>query len=220
MKLVSILSLVLIVSCGTKNELDTPAPQALAGTPELVAFDDTLDVGNFVEFVSPKIVQITSGENCSYSVRTRVDITNSDHISNTIELKIRKNDRAHRRNSRNCPESFGLNENTTKSYSYSSLANTYSERRRESLDAEFFCLKNTWCKRAELYKQRETFYEGIKVDYTEFRIVNKNGRVYKRISWVAKDNLFLNTIAFQLKTWNGSQLLDYRRATKFSVKNH
>lgn len=218
MKKALILSLALLMSCGSNNELDTPAPELRGNPQELVKFDETVDIGNFVVFETPSVMQISSGKKCSYTITTRVDITNADPVNDSINLRIRKKDRENRRNSKYCPESYGVTAEIVKTYKYSKIHKTYSGRAKQSLDAKLFCKAMDWCKRAELLVKKDSYYNGVKVKYTLMRVVSRTGKFYKRIAWVAKDNVFLNTIAFQLKTWNGNKIIDFKKTTDFSYK--
>jgi hypothetical protein len=220
MKKALILSLGLLISCGSNNELDTPAPEVKGNPERLTQFDETVDVGNFVVFETPSVMQISSGTKCSYKITTRVDIVNADPVNDAIDLRIRKKDKESRRNSRQCPESYGVNAEVVKTYKYSSIHKAYTDRAKQSLDAELFCKETSWCKRAELLVKKDSYYGGEKVKYTLMRVLSKSGKFYKRTAWVAKGNVFLNTIAFQLKTWNGNKLIDYKKTIDFSYKRN
>ena len=219
MKKALILAIGLLVSCGSNNELNTPAPEIKGNTQGLIKFDETVDIGNYVAFETPSSLQSSSGKKCSYKIFTRVDITNADPINDTIDLRIRKRDKEDRRNSKQCPATYGVTEEIVKTYKYSSIHKTYSDRAKQSLDAKVFCKAKSWCKRAELLVKKDSYYSGEKVKYTLMRILGNNGKYYKRTAWVATGNIFLNTMAFKLKAWNGNSLIDYKKTTKFSYKN-
>jgi len=212
---------VLLVSCGSNNEItEAPIPAPNSGqVNHLMELDENVDVGNFVTFEKPKFLNLSRGLNCGYIITSRVEISNLNKLDDSIELTIKKSERENRRNSGTCPANYGAQAFQTKTYKLSSLVAAYKMRRDEALNADLLCKNTNWCKRAKLIKKRNTKYKGIPATYTEMRLFSKSGKSYKRSSWVAKNNLFLNTFAFQIKKWNSSTLIDFKRTTTFSIKN-
>jgi hypothetical protein len=211
-----VLLTVLLVSCGSKNEVAPALPATPAPSTEaVVSYDENIKVGKFSIVERPKVLESSSGKKCSYKIRTRVDITNVVPENDLIELRIQNKERENRRNHRTCPEKYGVKESVVKTYSYAKLLDTYKARAEKSVNAKFFCEKTSWCKKAKVMTKKESLYNGHKVFYTEMKIESKSGKTYKRSSWVSRENLFLNTLSYQLRTWRSNKLVDYKKTTEF-----
>lgn len=206
----------LIASCGSSNDVDSTDP--VPGAPSqngLLSYNSNIQVGKFAVVESPKTIESSSQKKCFYKIKTRVDITDVSIENDLIELKIRKTEKERRGNSRSCPSQYGVNENTIKTYSYKKILETYDSRVKDSLDPSHYCRRNKWCKSAKLQYKGEASYNGHKVIYTKMKIKSKRGQTYQRKAWVSKDNLFLNTLGFEIKRWNTNEVLDYKKTLDF-----
>ncbi|OUR96946.1 hypothetical protein A9Q84_11460 [Halobacteriovorax marinus] len=217
--LIALATTLLLVSCGSNNEVAPISAPNNGNINHLMQVDDSIEVGNYVTFKKPKRLKLSGGVQCFYTVTTRLEISNLNKEANSIELRIEKSEKDARGNVRACPSRYGVNPLKVKTYSLSKLINAYQKRRDESLDANLLCKSIKWCKSAKLLEKSNTTYEGIAATYTEIRIRSKSGNSYTRYSLVAQNSLFLNTFAFNIRKVGSTFNIDYQRTTSISLKN-
>lgn len=211
--------------CGTKNEIQPAPVVGNLNTEEVVklvehsSYDKSIEVGNFVEYEVPKVISISTKRKCSYFIRTRVYISSLDIPGDSIELTITKTERSSQRNSRQCPSTFGVNETTLKTYSLRKLTNTFRKRIATSTSPEELCSSINHCKSASKVSSKKGNYKGIVSTYYVLDFELLSGEKFRKSSWVATDNLFLNNFSYNIKNKKKSEIIDFKRALDFSMTN-
>ncbi|GEM_PF-5817991 len=217
--------LALLTSCGSKNEIqaipssDTLSSEEQAKLVESSAYDKSIEVGNFVVYEVPKIISISSQKKCSYFIQTKVYISSLDIPSDTVELTISKTERSSQRNSRQCPSTFGVNETNLKSYSLKTLLSTFKKREAEATDPNELCRSINKCISASKVKSKKGNYKGVLSTYTVIDFELSTGEKFRKSSWVATENLFLNNFSYKIKNIQKSEIVDFKRALDFSMTN-